>query len=46
MEKNRSQWKQFWRKLAKRKTALFGLGIILFYIFIALSAHQSISFTI
>lgn len=38
MEKQRSQWQQFWRKLAKRKTALFGLGIILFYIFIALSA--------
>lgn len=38
MEKNRSQWQQFWRKLSKRKTALFGLGIILFYIFIALSA--------
>lgn len=38
MEKHRSQWQQFWRKLTKRKTALFGLGIILFYIFIALSA--------
>lgn len=38
MEKHRGQWQQFWRKLAKRKTALFGLGIILFYIFIALSA--------
>lgn len=37
MEKRRSQWQQFWRKLIKRKTALFGLGIILFYIFIALS---------
>lgn len=38
MQKHRGQWQQFWRKLAKRKTALFGLGIILFYIFIALSA--------
>ena len=38
MEKRPSEWQQFWRKLAKRKISLVGLGIIIFYVFIALSA--------
>ena len=38
MEKHPSEWQQFWRKLAKRKISLVGLGIIIFYVFIALSA--------
>jgi ABC-type dipeptide/oligopeptide/nickel transport systems, permease components len=38
MEKGRSRWQQFWRKLARRKISLVGAGIILFYIIVALSA--------
>ena len=38
MEKRPSEWQQFWRKLAKRKISLVGLEIIIFYVFIALSA--------
>lgn len=38
MEKSRSQWQQFWRKLARRKISLVGAGIIVFYIVVALLA--------
>lgn len=38
MRKSQGQWQQFWRRLSKRKTALIGLGIILFYIVVAFTA--------
>lgn len=38
MKKSQSEWQQFWKRLSRRKTALVGLGIILFYVFIALTA--------
>ena len=38
MDQSRSQWRQFWRKLSKRKISLVGGAIILAYILIAILA--------
>lgn len=38
MDQSRSEWRQFWRKLSKRKISLVGGAIILAYIFIAILA--------
>lgn len=38
MDQSRSEWRQFWRKLSKRKISLVGGAIILAYILIAILA--------